>query len=228
MIDSRIQAIINFVPFESKVADIGADHGYLSIELVKTGRANFVIATDKNSGPIAATKKNVTAENLNEKISVRQGDGLKIIQVGEIDTVCIAGMGGSLICEILNDSPEVLKSVKKIILQPMNAIEKVSAWLEKNSWFVEDCDLAEVDGIIYEIICASKNFSAETTTMKKFSSPLYKKYLEEKILKRQRIIDAMSKSHSAVMTEKFLTLKKEIDEINFELSSTKNFAGKNF
>ena len=56
-IDARINAMINFVPIGSRVADIGADHGYLSIELVKRCRADFVIATDKNSGPLDAAKK---------------------------------------------------------------------------------------------------------------------------------------------------------------------------
>lgn len=57
MIDARIAAMINFVPPKSRVADIGADHGYLSIELVKSSRADFVIATDKNIEPLNAAKK---------------------------------------------------------------------------------------------------------------------------------------------------------------------------
>ena len=68
--------MINFVPFGSRVADIGADHGYLAIELVKTSRADFVIASDKNSAPLDAAKKNISAENLQNFIETRLGDGL--------------------------------------------------------------------------------------------------------------------------------------------------------
>ncbi len=209
MIDNRIGAIINFVRRGSKVADIGADHGYLAIELVKSGRASFVIATDKNSGPFDAAKKNIAAAGLN--IETRLGDGLKILREGEVDTICIAGMGGSLICEIL-DSP-VTNSVEQLILQPMNAVEKVCAWLKNNSWFIADVDLAEAGGIIYEIISAVKNPAAVSLQTKKSVSPLLEKFNAQKIAKLQRVLDEMSKSPAAIATEKFAQIQAEINSL---------------
>ena len=209
MIDNRIGAILNFVRRGSRVADIGADHGYLAIELLRSGRASFVIATDKNSGPLDAAKKNIAAAGL--KIDTRLGDGLKILREGEVDTICIAGMGGSLIGEIL-DSPTT-NSVEQLILQPMNAVEKVYAWLENNGWLIGDVDLAEVGGIIYEIISAVKNPAAVSLQTKKSASPLLPKFNAQKIAKLQRVLDEMSKSPAAAASEKFAQIQAEINSL---------------
>ena len=148
MLDSRMAAVMNFVRTGSRVADIGADHGYLSIELIKSGRASSVIATEKNFGPCEATRKNISAAQLENFIEVRLGDGLKILSAGEVDTICIAGMGGALIAKILSDAPEVVNSARRIILQPMNAAKKIRDWLAENDWVIVDEDLAESAGII--------------------------------------------------------------------------------
>ena len=95
MIDSRIAAMINFVPPKSRVADIGADHGYLSIELAETQRATRVIATDLNPAPLDTAKKNIVAANLEKIIETRLGDGLQVLNAGEVDTICIGGIGGN-------------------------------------------------------------------------------------------------------------------------------------
>ena len=213
MIDSRIKSIINFVKENSRVVDVGADHAYLAIELVKSGRTNFVIATDKNDGPILAAKKNISAAGFEKIIEVRQGDGLKIIRDGEVDTICIAGMGGDLICKILSASPDVVGAAKNLILQPMNAVELLENWLAENKWFVNDFEFAEVDEIIYKIISAEKNFNP----VQKKSSALEKKYLEKKIEKLQKILIGMSKSSSARSSENFFAVQDEIKKINEEI-----------
>ncbi|MBQ7705834.1 MAG: SAM-dependent methyltransferase [Selenomonadaceae bacterium] len=213
MIDSRIKAVLNFVEKNSRVADIGADHGYLSIELVKSGRASFVIASDKNSGPLDAAKKNISAAGLSDFIEVRLGDGLKVLREGEVETICIAGMGGALIVEILSDSPEILKSVQQLILQPMNATEKLLEWLKNNDRYIADIDLAEVGGIIYEIISAAKNPARVSAVMKKEKSPLLKKFTAQKISKLQKVLAEMSKSPAAVASEKFKKIQAEIESL---------------
>ena len=208
MIDSRIRAVLNFVEENSRVADIGTDHGYLAIELIRRGRASFVVASDKNPMPLDAAKKNISAAGLNNFIEVRLGDGLKVLRENEVDTICVAGMGGALIAEILNDSPQILKSVQKLILQPMNATEKILSWLKNNSWY-----LAEVDGIIYEIIRTVKNPALIAAVKKKEISPLLPKFNAQKISKLQRVLDEMSKSPAAATSEKFFNIQAEIERL---------------
>ncbi len=214
MIDDRLQAIINFIPNTARVADIGTDHGYLAIELAK--KNIFVIAGDKNFAPCMAAKKNIAVAGFN--IEVRQGDGLKILRAGEVDTICIAGMGGSLICEILSNSPDILQTVDKIILQPMNAVDKVLNWIDKNNFFVGDIDLAEVAGIIYEIILVVKNPAEISAVTKKNKSPLLKKFFEQRLNKLLRIQSEMLKSSTAISTEKFSQVQAEIKSLEIKIN----------
>ena len=209
MIDSRIKAVENFVRAGSRVADIGADHGYLAIELVKSGRAVKVIATEKNIGPFEALSKNISGFN---QIEARLGDGLKILTAGEVDTICIAGMGGALIQKILDDAPEVVQSARQLILQPMNGVKKIRAWLAENDWTIDDEDLAESAGIIYEIISAVK-VPAAPKSFKRDSSPLLKKFFAQRVDKLQRVLSEMSKSPSARASDKFAAVQAEIDTL---------------
>ena len=148
MIDSRIQTVASFVREGSRVADIGADHGYLSIELVRSGRAVQVIATEKNVEPFEVLRKNILASGLENFIDVRLGDGLQVLAAGEVDTICIAGMGGALMGKILSDAPEVVQSARRLILQPMNGAKKIRERLVEENWTIEDEDLAEAASII--------------------------------------------------------------------------------
>ena len=209
IIDDRIKAIKNFVRAGSRVADIGADHGYLSIELIKSGVATKIIATEKNIHPFEALSKNILGFN---QIEARLGDGLKIISAGEVDTICVAGMGGALIEKILNESPEVVESARQLILQPMNGAKKIRKWLADNDWTIADEDLAETGGIIYEIICAEKD--PIKRAFKRESSPLLSKFLNQRREKLEKVLNEMSKSSSARNSAKYLALRAEIDALN--------------
>jgi tRNA (adenine22-N1)-methyltransferase len=125
----------------------------------------------------------------------------------------VAGMGGALIVEILDNSPEILKSARQLILQPMNAVEKVQAWLKNNGWYIANIDLAEVGGIIYEIINAVKNPALIAAVTKKENSPLLEKFNAQKISKLQRVLDEMSKSPAAIASPKFLQIQNEIQSL---------------
>ena len=209
--DSRMQAVMDFVEAGSRVADVGADHGYLSIALIESGRATRVIATEKNIHPFEAATKNICAAGLSDVIELRLGDGLKVLAAGEVDTICIAGMGGALIAKILDDAPEVVQSARSLILQPMNGVKKIRTWLAENGWTIVDEDLAESAGIIYEIICAGKNVTPRI--FKRESSPLLRKFTEQRIDKLQRVLDEMSRSRVARSSDKFAALQAEIDAL---------------
>ena len=56
-LDDRLQAVADFVPSGCRVADIGTDHAYLAIELYKNDSSRFVIAADKNAGPVILRRR---------------------------------------------------------------------------------------------------------------------------------------------------------------------------
>ena len=223
MIDSRIAAMINFVPLNAKVADVGADHGYLSIELAKSKRASYVIATDLNPAPLDAAKKNIAAADLENVIETRLGDGLQVLNVGEVDTVCIGGIGGALICKILEDAPQIFQSVENFILQPMNAADKLKNFLTTKNFFIADIDLAESGGIIYEIIFAVSDANKIAAQMKFETSPLKREYFLRKAKKLQRVLDEMSKSPVAKSSEKFFKLQILCNELKAETEDRQHY-----
>lgn len=156
ILDDRLEAVASFVPDDCKVADIGTDHGYLAMELYKRDKRRTVIAADKNAGPCQAASHTLAEAGLTEYIQVRQGDGLKALAVGEADTVCIAGMGGKLISDILSAKPDVLAGLSCLVLQPQNAYSLLRRWLYEHNWHIVDEALAQVDGRVYQIIKAER------------------------------------------------------------------------
>lgn len=80
MLGSRLKTVADFVPPKSIIADIGTDHGYLPIELVKSGKCTKAIAGDVNEGPYLAAKRSVRDAGLLSKIDIRLGSGLSILQ----------------------------------------------------------------------------------------------------------------------------------------------------
>ena len=122
-------------------------------------------------------------------------------------------MGGALICKIFDDSPLIFNSLENLIIQPMNAVDKVKSYLSEKNFFIADIDLAEVGGFIYEIIFASKN-KKNISAQKKFdTSPLREKFFALKIEKLQRILDEMSKSPAATSSEKFLQIQSQLNDL---------------
>jgi tRNA (adenine22-N1)-methyltransferase len=57
-ISKRLLACVAQVPQGARVADIGTDHGYLPIWLLKSGIINEAIAADIGKGPLSSAKEN--------------------------------------------------------------------------------------------------------------------------------------------------------------------------
>ncbi|AMA72375.1 MULTISPECIES: tRNA (adenine(22)-N(1))-methyltransferase [Aneurinibacillus] len=151
-ISKRLQTIGDMVKKGSIVADIGSDHAYLPTYLVQKRIALRCIAGEVNYGPWQAAVRQVQAAGLTDKIDVRLGDGLAVVALGEVDTICIAGMGGSLIASILEAGAEKLSGVSQLLLQPNVAAPIVRRWLLEHGFQLSREKILEEDGIIYEIL----------------------------------------------------------------------------
>lgn len=150
----RLQVIADKVKQGHRIADIGTDHAYIPIYLVQKGIASFAIASDVRKGPLDKAFENIQKYGLEDKINVRLGDGLEKIKEGEVDTIILAGMGGILMCGILSRALPVLKTVKRLILQPMMAQEEVRKWIEANNFRIIDEELAIEGTKIYHVMVA--------------------------------------------------------------------------
>lgn len=150
----RLTALLEYIPDGSVFADIGSDHAYLPCYAVRSGKARAAIAGEVAEGPLHSAKKQVERQGLQEKISVRKGDGLEVISPAEVECITIAGMGGTLIKKILTEGREKLRGVKRLILQPNVNAECVRGWLLENGWQLVAEQILEEDGQIYEILVA--------------------------------------------------------------------------
>ena len=101
----RLQAAATLVRGGGVLADIGTDHGYLPIHLVKTGKINKAIAADIGKMPLENARKSVEQNALSDRISLRLSDGLKSFSPDDADEFVFAGMGGTLIAEKLSETP---------------------------------------------------------------------------------------------------------------------------
>ncbi len=101
-LSKRLETVVSYIKPNMKIADIGSDHAYLPCFAVKNGIASYAIAGEVVEGPYQSALNQVEAAQLTEKISVRKGNGLEVLRnEDQIDCIVIAGMGGSLITEIL-------------------------------------------------------------------------------------------------------------------------------
>ena len=153
----RLMAMAGFVSSGESIADIGADHGYLPLYLVREGISPFAILTDIKPGPLEKTRESVgkALDCFVAILSLRLGDGLAPIEKAEVDVVVIAGLGGETIISILAEDAEKAKSFGKYILQPRTKTDLLKYWLKEAGWTIAAETKAEEYGRLCDIIvCA--------------------------------------------------------------------------
>lgn len=155
-ISDRLKRVANCVKKDSIVADIGCDHAYTAIYLIRNNIAKKVIAMDINKGPLEKAKKNICSNGLEESIETRLSDGGKELRKGEVDTILISGMGGRLTSKILEDSLEIVRDCRQLVLQPQSEIHLVREYIANIGFRIEYEDMFIDEGKYYVVINALK------------------------------------------------------------------------
>ncbi len=142
------------VPKVETAADIGCDHGKVTVDIIKKGKAKRVICSDISGMSLDKATKLVNAKNLLPLVSLRVGNGLGVLKPGEADAAIIAGMGGELIAEILEKGGERVPDI--LILSCNTASGLLRSWLDNNGFAIENEEMVFEARHFYPVILARR------------------------------------------------------------------------
>ena len=220
----RLQAIVDMVKPDQRVADIGCDHAYVSLELARKKNCS-VLAMDIGDGPLKIAEENIRAaaaedgkkkeeapesdtekgpdkesdkepdkesdkesdkeetpvEDWTKRITTRKSDGLAELSKGEVDALVIAGMGGHLIIDILQNGVDKLKPGMQLVLSPQSDLRLVRYELRKMNIFITEERCLSEEGKWYFILncMVGMNLLAPVSDDEAKQYMMYGKYLPE-------------------------------------------------
>ena len=153
-LSDRMQMVAAMVTKGNVLADIGCDHGFVSIYLTEQNICPKVIAMDVNEGPLLRAREHIEERGLTDYIDIRLSDGMEKLALGEADSILIAGMGGRLVIKILSEQINKAKALKEVILQPQSEIHLVRQFLTEQGFHILKEDMTEENGKYYPAIKA--------------------------------------------------------------------------
>ncbi len=204
------------------LCDVGCDHAYLPIYLLKKGKIEKAYACDVREGPLEAARKNISLNGLDNEIKTVLSDGLKEVENEKIDCITVCGMGGILISQILSQSEKCAKSAERLILQPMTEVEYLRKYLFDNGFTIYDEKIAREDERYYCIICAKKGDERSYDAFDlRFGKKIFnddsddvKHYLIKNLNALMRNLDAKKKAGRESTEELSYIVKKLSDAVN--------------
>lgn len=219
-----------------RLADIGTDHAYIPIALVKEGRISSAIAMDLREGPLRKAKANIIEEGLEERIETRLSDGLEHLKEGEADSILIAGLGGDLMIRMLREGERLRETVQEYILSPHSQWAQVRRFLREEGYLTIEERMIKEEGKFYLAIKALP-FGVENginedrrNTLLYDSFGLYliknkdqvlKEYLHKEYFQYNKILDGLSGRERSDSNHIDETLKK-LREYLFLIKEAKN------
>lgn len=153
--DNRLKLIASLAKGYKKIIDVGTDHGYLPVYLIKNKFVESAIVSDISKDSLDKAVRLIKENSLNNKIEYRVGNGLDIINSNDkINLIIIAGMGGKLISEIIDFKKNFICENKiDLILQPMQNYDALREYLIKNDFLIKSYLVKEDK--IYQVIKVS-------------------------------------------------------------------------
>ncbi len=150
-LSDRLLACCSFVNPGDRVADVGCDHGYLGIYLLKNGIAASVIESDVNEKPLQSARSNAAKFGTLERTTFCLSDGLKNLPQ-DFDTLVCAGMGADTIMGILAAAPWLQSKQYRLILQCQSKRPELRQWLYDAGYRIRRETLAKDGKFVYSIM----------------------------------------------------------------------------
>lgn len=219
-LSNRLQAVADLLDCHEAIADIGCDHGFVSIYLIESKKASKVLAMDVNKGPLERAMEHINEKQLSTYIETRLSDGanaIRFVEDGdgasktEVQAALIAGMGGRLMIRILQDSMDKFTCMDEFVLQPQSEIPKVRQFIRDMGYYIEKENMILEDGKYYPMMKAVPLSNADR--MKEDVPQKIKDRLEQESFSLQDLYDEygeyLLKNRNEVLLQ-FLRYEKEL------------------
>lgn len=218
-LSARLERVAAHVPAGARLADIGADHGYLLVALMKRGIIASAVAGEVALTPYHAVTRSVREHGLGQRISVRLADGLAAIEPQDrITAISFCGMGGETIRDILERDKARLSGAERLILQPNGGEQPLRQWLMDNHYRILAEDVLRENRFDYEIIVADRSgpvrYSAEQLYFGPLQlqerSPAFLAKWQSLLRLKQKTLAGFTRARQAVPEEKVEQLAQQI------------------
>ena len=182
---------------------------------------------DVNEGPLQRAQENIAQAGLEDRIKLRLSNGLVKLEPGEVDAMITAGMGGALVIQILDQSPEVVKELKEFILQPQSELHKVREYLNTHGFTSVEEDMIKEDGKFYPMMKMVHKEEEPYTVeelyygrrLLKDQNPVLHEYLQKERQMKDQIKSGLEKSDSDSAKERVAELAEDLRRIDEALKA---------
>lgn len=150
-ISARLLACCNFIAPGERIADIGCDHGYLTIHLLQTGIARSVIASDIHERPLMSAIHNARKFGVQDKVEFYLSDGARNIP-RDFDSMVCAGMGADTMISILKAAPWLQDSKYSLILQCQSKTPALRRYLSEQGFRIYEESVLRDGKFLYTVM----------------------------------------------------------------------------
>ncbi|OAL09882.1 hypothetical protein A6V39_04905 [Candidatus Mycoplasma haematobovis] len=211
---ARISGIVSIFPTSNYLIDVGSDHGYLGLELLKQQKINKVLNIDLSKEALENSKKIYGRFGLEEHATFANNDGFKNLNNIPHDAVAvIAGMGSAQILKILENLPD---NITKLIFLSHTDYYSLRKWAVAHFFNIEKEKYIDDGELQYLTLLLSReinmdHYSEEELIFGKLSFrenqiPLFEKYWR---FRASRILNIPAKYRSNIETATINYLKSE-------------------
>jgi tRNA (adenine22-N1)-methyltransferase len=219
----RLERVAAHVPAGARLADIGSDHGYLPVALMRRGVITAAVAGELAATPFHSAQRTVRDNGLQACISVRLANGLAALEAAdEISALTICGMGGETIRDILERGKTRLSGQERLILQPNGGEQPLRQWLMDNGYSILCEEVLRENRFDYEIIVAERTGPVSYSPEQLYFGPLQMQARTpafllkwQRLLRhKQQTLAHFTQAGSAVPAEKVQDITRQVRWIN--------------
>jgi tRNA (adenine22-N1)-methyltransferase len=214
----RLERVAAHVPVGARLADIGSDHGYLPVALMRRGAIAAAVAGEVAMTPFRAAERTVRDNDLEQQITVRLASGLAAIEPDDgITAISVCGMGGETIRDILEHGKSRLSGHERLILQPNGGEQPLRQWLMENGYCILSEELLRENRFDYEIIVAERAGPVTYTAEELYFGPLQMQARSPEFLakwqrllrEKQKTLSNLARARQAVPAEKLQDTERQ-------------------